>query len=185
MRMTPTPQLPNQKSGMNLLVLHQMRLLTSKENTCSYQCKGLCEQGDLSTHFYVIPARYLGARQASPSSRAYQNQSGRPKRPPTESTPAGVLNPFLMTAAAQGGALLKHPVFHAAPPLCTERDYHGRPGHDTFMHASSDMEHAGDGAQGKYAVIMHQIQRVQLGEDLAHLVRCGKCEEFNRHGDDC
>lgn len=37
-RMTPIPQLPNQNPGMNLLILHQVQLLTSTENTCSYHC---------------------------------------------------------------------------------------------------------------------------------------------------
>ena len=58
------------------------------------------------------------------ASGAHHSQRGIPKRPATDRIPAGLLKPFLITAATHDGALLKHPVFHAAPPHCIARHAH-------------------------------------------------------------
>ncbi len=109
---------PNQNPGRNLLHLYRVRhLSTAGQVQQSFECAHI--QGKA---MHSLQSRNESAEsfpQALKGCEMYQSHRGSPKRPATESAPAGVLNPSFITAAAHQGALLKHPVFHAAPPHCT------------------------------------------------------------------
>ena len=121
------PQFPNQNSGKNLLALHSAHIPAGETTLlrCPCQISNFLHpftEADTtqSCSNFLIECMYVSQR-CLEQSGAHHSQRGIPKSPATDSTPAGLLNPFLITAATHEGALLKHPVFHAAPPHCALR----------------------------------------------------------------
>lgn len=126
------PKFPKQNSGKNLLDLHSATQCCRRGNSILMPLSAFRSPypSYRSRHEKAILKAIDRLYDDCPGKiclelpGAYHSQRGIPKRPATDRIPAGLLKPFLITAATHDGALLKHPVFHAAPPHCIARHAH-------------------------------------------------------------